>query len=480
MKKTLKLVGIFICALTLIIVASISIYFLIERNKTYYIYDVRIVMPNQGSRYYIYTDSEASYSLMKNQVVYMTNADSNRFEIAVYAHTSTDTTDIELTSSNNSVASISVRNGHCYVEYKQAGVAEITASLGGVSDKITVTVYDNIAEELIVYDDAYYGEEYKEYYPNRIVSYADSNLYSYNYVVSSFTNGEFSTNINSENLRVEYDTDIFENVYINPNNQTLNVQCKSTYIDEEGNIQMIDETNDAAIYIQSFYTMGSGSNITYNVVKNYVVNVHIVADTPEYLQVVLSTTPDFNDGSVYVYTQNYDGQEIDIENKDIVDEILANQKETTYLYANSEHEYYNAYFTDKVSTIYIRIRKVYTNGNIVYLNPLTEEENPFTLLATNNTNFTISANQNYYVLRLNEEFFAENDSFVISVSLDDYDLSKEFYFSYKSLSQENISYFYSYNEETGIYTYSYWDPRTRYDNEIYDASGNIVGFSYGD
>lgn len=514
MKKTLKLVGLGMLAFTVVVAATIAIYILINNNKTYYIYDVRIVEPVSNSYYYIYTDSETRYTLKKNQVVYMTNANSNRFEIGVYAHTSTDTTNVELTTSNNDVAGITIRNGRCFVEYKKAGEAVITASLAGVSDKITVTVYDNVAENMIVFDDAYYGDNYKEYYPNRVISYADDNLYSYNYVVSNFENGEFSENINSDNLRVEYDRDIFQNVYINPNNQTLNIQCKSviTHVDEEGNETRtpVTNNNDSAIYIQSFSKRDNNESV----VKNYVVTVHIVADTPQYLQILLSTTPDFKDESVYIYTQNYDGQEIDVANKDIVDEILANQKENTYLKANDEKEYYQVFFTDKVSTIYMKIRKIYTNGSIVYLNPLTiyenqekyiekevpleegeegeegqetkivyeryverVEVNPFTLVASNDTNFTISKNQNYYVLRLNKDYFDENSEFVIDVSLDNYDLSKEFVFTYKSLTNDNVSYFYDYNDETGVYTYKYWDPRTEFDNVIYNTKGEIIGFS---
>ena len=35
-------------------------------------------------------------------------------------------------------------------------------------------------------------------------------------------------------------------------------------------------------------------------------------------------------------------------------------------------------------------------------------------------------------------------------------------------------YIYDYDAETGIYTYKYWDPRSRYDNEIFDVDGNVI------
>ena len=70
MKKTIKLLLIFIGGLTALIVAALSGYLLISKNKTYYIYDVRIVKPKDDMSGYIYTDSEAEYTLLDNQTIY--------------------------------------------------------------------------------------------------------------------------------------------------------------------------------------------------------------------------------------------------------------------------------------------------------------------------------------------------------------------------------------------------------------------------
>lgn len=487
MKKSLKLVGIFMAVTIIAIAGGLSIYFLIEKNKTYYIYDVRIVEPLNNSRNYIYTNSEREYSLMKNKTVYMTNSKENSFEIGVYAASSTNTTSVHLTSSNPNVASLSYSRGHCYVQYHRAGETNITAELGGVKDTITVTVYDNVAESLIVFDDAYYGD-YSTSFSNKIVSYADDNSYYYRYDVSSLDNGDPSADINSELLRIDtskVNKSIFSVARIDPEKRSLNIRCRKYKVDENGNDVLDDDGNkikitdtiDTSIVIQSYYLTSDGD---IKVSHNYVVNIHVVADTPEYLQVLMSKTPDFEDGSVYVYTKDLSNQEIDVDDTDMVKEILSNQKEKKYLYAENEYETYATYFTEKVSKIYIKLRKVYTNGNIVYLNPLTYDENPFTV-ETDESYFKVSANKEYYILSLTKDYFDANGNFTIKLTLNDYSIdSKIFTFEYKSLTAENIKYFYSYNEETGIYTYKYWDPRTHYYTEVYNENGDVISFRFGE
>ena len=105
MKKSLKLVAIFMAVLVVGVVGGISLYFLIANNKTYYVYDVRIVEPVKDESYYVYTNPDAKYTSLKNKTVYMTSPEKNNFEIGVYAHTSTGTTRVNVSSTNKNVAS---------------------------------------------------------------------------------------------------------------------------------------------------------------------------------------------------------------------------------------------------------------------------------------------------------------------------------------------------------------------------------------
>ena len=60
--------------------------------------------------------------------------------------------------------------------------------------------------------------------------------------------------------------------------------------------------------------------------------------------------------------------------------------------------------------------------------------------------------------------------------VDDFLFEHDFKFEYKERTNANISEFYAYDTETGIYTYKYWDERAKFDNEIYDKDGKVVAF----
>lgn len=467
MKKTLKLVGIFMAVTIVVIAGGLSIYFLVQNNRTYYIYDLRIVEPIANANRYIYTDSEGTYTSIKNQTVYMTSDGANRFEIGIYAYTSINTTNVEISSSDTSVARVIISNNHCYVEYIGAGVATITVSIGDVTDSFNVYVYNDVANDFIVYDNRYYGE-YSNYFPNQITSYSDAIEYTYDYVVSNSSMVDAGDVINSSLIRIDetkLNTEVFENVAIDAVNKKLVLTCKAD----------LDSNVDETIVIQTYYYTVDGA---IKVANNYYVNVHVVAYTPEFLQIELATTPDFTDGYVFMDTQQIDESSLteDIlqNNTEILENFLSYQKAESNLVSLNERSVYNTYFTEKVTTIYLRFRKVYTNGDIVYLTP-DDEDNPYNITADNN-NLKISANRTYYVLTVPNSYYNSNTTFDITVSISDFDLSHTFEFEFADLDQENLEKFYDYNEETQIYTYTYWDPRTRYSNEVYDELGNVIGF----
>lgn len=487
MKKSLKLVGIFMIVMIVGIVGGLSIYFLVANNKTYYIYDVRIVKPVSGASYYVYTDEEAEYSLMQNQTVYMTSKDQNIFEIGVYAYTSTNTTKVDVTSSNEDVAQVYSSRGHMYVEYKSAGEAKITASIGEVSDTISVLVYDIPAADLAVYDDKYYGEEYSKYFPNQIVTYADEIDYAFRYETSNVVGGEYSNTINNELLKIDYtkidkskflkqtgedefESEITQNVYISASDKKLHIKCDA----------VLPDTTYADIPIQPYYYTSDGE-IRYG--EPFAVHVKIITYTPQFLQVVVSKTPNFDDGYVFMNTEIVDASKFTPEeiydDTRILNGFLKYQMAETGLQSQNEKPVYHVYFSEKVKEIYLEFRKVYTNGHIEKLN-LVDTSNPNTIEAVDKANsnlFRESKDGTYYILTLTQDYFDSADkTFDIHVSLGDYKLEHTFKFEYASLNKDNVDKFYSYNEETGEYTYVYWDPRSKFDNEISDKFGRVVGF----
>lgn len=470
MKKTLKLVGLLIGVLILIIVGGISGYNLIAKNKTFYIYDLRLVVPVENAKGYVYTDSSQTYTSIPNKKVYMTASSENQFEIGVYVSTSDDSRNFKIKSSNTNVAKIVYKSGKCYVQYSRAGEAVISVNYANVVDSFKLEVYDQVADEFSVYDKNYYGVEYAPYFANQIVTYSDETEiveYFYDYEAYSAAGKDADDEVDNSLLRVDQthlNKDVFEEVKIDEVSKKLKVVCKTG----------LTKDTDETIIIQSYYYSEYGD---IRVLDNYFVNVHIVAYTPEFLQIVVSKTADFRDATVFVDTEVTTITPSDVEN-DVtkLEKFLDYQKAETNM-LGKETPLYNVYFNEKVKTLYLKIRKVYTNGYIQYLNPTTESENPYEFKFDNNY-MKLSANETYYTLTLTEAYFSTHGpTFDVTVRLLDADkLPSEFHFEYKALNAENVACYYDYNAETKVFTYKYWDPRSHYVDEIFNDNGDIIGF----
>ncbi len=467
MKKTLKIVLIFMGIVLVAAVGGLSGYALVTKNKTWYIFDVRLVEPHPNGNSYMYTTDEVKFNSIKNQKVYMTTAEENFMEIAVYAITSNNTREAVVVSSDPSVAKVVFKNEKCYINYLKAGKATITTDVGGVRDSFTIEVFDQVADEFSVYDKAYYGD-YHTYFPNTIIGYSDMIEYKYDYSVFSSSGEGADDVIDNDLLKIDettVDTDVFESVSLDPVNHTVNVKCKSG----------LPSSINSSFVVQSYYF---SDDDVMKIHKNFVVDVRIITYDPEFLQIELATTPDFEDSYVFMDTTVIDSssltEEIIKQDDNVLEEYLAYKKAENYLTKNDEKAVYKTLFTDKVSKIYIKFRKVYTNGDVVYLNPL-NTDNPFTL-SLDNTYMKIAPTEDFYLLTIEPEYFDTHTSFDISVSLNNFDLSHTFKFEFAELVKTNVNLFYNYDETTGIYEYKYWDARSRFDTEYYDEAGNVIGF----
>lgn len=474
MKKTLKLVAIFAIILVVGVVGALGGYLLISKNKTFYIYDVRLVHPVEDATSYIYTADDREFVSIKNVTPYMRSEAQNQMEIAVYASTSNKSKNVEIVSSNPSVAKIVYQNNRCYVKYLKAGEAVITASLGGVEDSFTIKVYDQVAEYFNVYDYKYYGD-YAEFLPNDIIGYSDGIEYAYDYVGHSAAGSEATDELNDELLRIDTESlekNVFAEGYprIDSVNQKLVVKCKEN----------LKENKIIPIPVQSYIYDDDGNVVPHG--APHIVNIEIITYVPEFLQVVLATTPDFEDAAVFMNTEIIPSsgltEESIHEDKTILNEYLSYKKAENNLIPHGETAVYKTLFTEKVSKIYVKFRKVYTNGDIVYLNGLETKDA-----------FTLEADMDYLKMEPTKDFYRldfagtnyfdeEGKTFDIKISLKDYDLEHTFKFEFADLTSANLDLFYDYDETLMIYTYKYWDARTRYNDEIYNEEGKIIGFGF--
>lgn len=479
MKQTIKLVLIFIGSLTAIIVGATTGYILINNNRTFYIYDVRLVEPIEGMKGYIYTDSEAEYTSIKNQTHYMSSKENNYYPIAVYVSTSDGSSNVNITSSDTSIAKITEKDGKCYYQILKEGTVKITSELHGVKDSITVKILDPIPSKVSVYDYDYYGD-YAKLFPNKIVAYADGEEYRYKYNLSDAANNP-NEHIDGELLQVDKSnvkSDIFSDVYIDSSTSELVVKCKEPVAGQT------DYVDHSVIFLQSHYYSDDGSIVLKD---TYGVSVDIVLYEPEFLQIEISGNPNFDEKVVYTKTQKVDissfSDENILANPSILDDYLKTEKAENYLAANGEKSTNVAYLTDVVDTLYLRFRVVYTNGHIEYLKA---GENGNASFKFNNDlsseHCVLDPTGDYYTLKLNNvNYFtsAAVVSFDITLEMNDFifddDEEKTFSFGYKEQTNSNINSFYTPDTETGYYTYTYWDNRARFNNEIYE-NGKIVGF----
>lgn len=473
MKKTLKLVLIFVGGLVAIIVSSLTGYFIISKNKTFYIYDVRLVEPNSGMKGYIYTDSEAEYTSIKNQVVYMRNQKSNLYPIAVYASSSSNTKDVVITSSDPSVAKIVYKDNACFVQYLKEGFVTITSELHGVKDSFNIQIHDQLPSGFTVFDYEYYGD-YAEVFRNKIVSYADGMEYRFGFFLNNASQTGDNATIDSDLIEIDDGTflmDTFESVTIDSETSELVVKCKVPSVAQTDDI-------DDTIVIQSFYYDENGEKVEG---RTYNIDVHVVLYIPEFLQIEVSSTPDFDEGVVYTNTKktefSYTKEEIEADEdlKTALSQHLSAEKAENFLSKKEEKATYNAFFTDRVKSLYLRPRMVYSNGDVVYLK---HGVNAAISYGGRNDLCYLDPTESYYILSLNTDnyFIGDVSSFTINVSLNSYgfNFSHSFVFEFKTL--DNVSDFYKYDSEAKVYTYVYWDDRARFGNAIYDKNGNVIGF----
>lgn len=475
MKKSLKLVAIFIAVLIVVVVGGTSGYILISNNQTYYIYDLRLVEPLENVGGYIYNDENVDYVKIDNKKVYLKDADDDYFNVGVYANTSNNSNNIEYHTSNSGVAYFdrSVA-GELRVKYVGEGNATLSVSIGSVSSSFDITVFNLVPSNFQVFDYEYYGKYAEEtQFINLVNTYSDSGTtYYYNYKVDATedANGNLvgNENINNANLRVDYfDDTLFENVSINETSKQLVLTCKSGVSTGEGTTQVI---------VQAFYE----NKGTVSVVDSYVVNVKIESNKPEFLQVELSSSPNFDENVFFVDAQNM----ADVEEEQILqkfDQYVKYQKTETYLHEKGETPIYNAYFTDQVDRVYLRFRTVYTNGQVASL--LLGDE-----LTCNNGNEYLKPTyfkDSYYLELKKGQGFDGSNTFRLSMNLtkDGVTLSHTFEFKYYELNQNFINTnseddfwnFYSYDVDTNTYEYIYWDIRAKSKNAI-TKDGKICGF----
>ena len=216
--------------------------------------------------------------------------------------------------------------------------------------------------------------------------------------------------------------------------------------------------------------------------------VRIVRYIPEFIQLEISSTADFEEGYVFTDTRKEnigdvitpqmiaDPSLITDEVEARLDQCLQAEKAENYLTENGEKATYRAYFNENVKELKIRIRMVYTNGDIVYLKQGVNAVISFNGLAESD-HCVLDPTNDFYIMKLDKTniFADESSKFTIEIKetvIGMNHLVRSFDFEFKTQT-DWTNY---YTQDGKIYKFNYWDKRAKFLNEIYDKNGNVIAF----
>jgi len=155
------------------------------------------------------------------------------------------------------------------------------------------------------------------------------------------------------------------------------------------------------------------------------------------------------------------------------------------LIADNERLVDNVYLSKNINTIYVRPRVVYKNGMTNVLTTVIHgdiDKSKIQEIKNDSTYF-------YDKIIINPDIESCIIEYEIEAAIAGQNISETFKFNfYKSENEivktivggENvieIEKLYTYDEQAGVYTYSYFDERFKRLDAIVDKDGNIIGFS---
>ena len=414
MSSKLKKVIIAVVVLLLVGVGVLVGVSMLSRLSTTTIYDLRLV------------DYETETEIFEKEV-YLTAIDNNNFDIKVEASSSSITSYV-VSSSNPSVATVSMIDGGYRVNYLKEGQARISvvcAEGGNISDSFNLTVKENVPTSFIISDSSAISD-------SEITIFADDRYYYFNFTAGLGNDGTL-VNITSIEVLDNYNKEVFDEIYIDDKESMLVIKAKQSELNTR-----------EYITLQSKYTSADGNQVT---VGTFIVCVNVRGNYISDIQLVLSETPNFDNAN----------------------DIYGNGA-----ILNTETRVNAVYLTSEVNTLYAKVRVVYTNGEIF---DVTSDAVAQTINGAPTT--TKPPIGDYYAISLSARavirFAYLNRSVDLQFNyIDPVSTPVDYNRFVNQLLYETVDI-----EGTTVYRYIYWDSRYMRDDAITDKDGNIVGFING-
>lgn len=421
MKNKKKLIIILASVLGFIIVGVIGVL-VVANLTTSTVSDLRILE--------LATNKEIS-----NKEVYLTQNDSNYFDIRLKSLSSSPTNYI-VYSSNPSVASVKAISSGYRVSYLKAGNATITATTyesSAIKDSFILRVKDYIPTGFSIVDKNAISE-------SEIEIYADNLEYRFDFEAFQ---GVITENINNSCLEVlnNYDKSVINTAYIDDVNKQLVIKANQSEFER-----------DEIITIASKQYDNEGNKKT---VQTFTVSVKIKGYFVKDIQLILSNTPNFTTNK-YIY-----GSGMINEGEERVEMV---------------------YLTVDINTVYAKVRKVYTNG---YMQDITDMATSRTVDGVVSVSKVLKCDYFSISVKSNtENYGTQKVQFVCNEKED----GAIFNFNYLSVGTTSYDDFYNeklyheeYNEDLEVeyYEYVYWDSRFARTDTITDIYGRVIEFING-
>lgn len=365
--------------------------------------------------------------------VYMTADDNNNFDVDIKI-SATAITELTIESSDENVAKIEKVDDHYVVSYFKVGKATIKAYVPtnqSICDSFVLKVQENYPMNFEITDE-------NRVSANEVKIFADNREYAFDFKATSINT---DNPVNNQTLTVveDYDTTIFDSISIDPATSRLLIKAK----------QSVSSTTEF-ITINCKADDENGGHLA-----NFTVQIDVAGNYISDMQLVLSTSPNFDNATYVCGTGLLKEGEKRIDKEDLV-------------------------FTDNVNIIYAEVRVVYTNGQMFYVTKKVSASGN----AEGNT-IKPPPSETYYQIKINQPttikfYYNTNDS------SNPQEKEQNFTFYYKAVGTTEYDEFMDKDlykkvtKEDGlvIYVYKHWDERYKRDDAV-TINGEIIGFKNG-
>lgn len=389
---------------------------------------------------------DANGEIMKDQNVYISEESSNNFKISVSIKANGSNGGYSIYSTNKNVANVIWKNNTYYVEYYNSGVASIVVqsrAVAGLRDSFKVYVHENYNVDLNFVDSTSPDKK-------TIDVFADGLDYNFKFDIIG-TEEEYEQNSRLLKVVEKSNEDLFNKLEVDSNTNSLKVNVK-----RELNGNIVKDNNEYVI-IQSYIRDSKGTLV---VKDNYIIKINIIYNAIEDLQLELCDNYDFESDKTYVLSM--------INDEDRALSLINPEKEVLLR---------KVYVSEGVQEFFFKVRIVFSNKQVQYITHTCDDN---TWVEEQSSLLNLQPHEYVSILTIPDSELSDTKiTFTLSAnnSPSREQVSRTFVFANMETNTTlDIDELYDKDEESGVYTYTYFDKRFKRFDTITDDKGNVIDF----